>query len=103
MNNHAHVLKFPDIETQEFVSLYLNLISLEPFVSGMAQPKLNQAQLNRIPIPYPQSSKRSEIVVIANALRAKSDELSSQYSKSIRDISDLRQSLLQKAFAGELT
>ena len=43
VNNHAHVLKFEDACTQKFVEHYLNSVSLDSFVSGMAQPKLNLA------------------------------------------------------------
>ena len=42
VNNHAHVLKFANPATQKFVEVYLNSISIEEFVTGAAQPKLNQ-------------------------------------------------------------
>jgi type I restriction enzyme S subunit len=103
VNNHAHVLRFPDFETQEFVRLYLNSISLKPYVSGMAQPKLNQAQLNRIPIPFPSAAKRAELVAKAQMISAETVDLEQRYRATIADIDALRQSLLQKAFTGELT
>ena len=103
VNNHAHVLRFPDLDTQEFVRLYLNSISLEPYVSGMAQPKLNQAQLNRIPIPFPDRADRTEIVAKAELLSAETEDLQLRFETALQDIDDLRLSLLQKAFAGELT
>ena len=103
VNNHAHVLRFPDLDTQEFVRLYLNSISLEPYVSGMAQPKLNQAQLNRIPIPFPDSADRTEIVAKAELLAAETEDLQRRFEATLQDLDDLRQSLLQTAFAGELT
>lgn len=53
VNNHAHVLKFESLEIQKLVEVYLNSISIEDFVTGSAQPKLNQQALNRIPIPMP--------------------------------------------------
>ncbi|MBA7676797.1 hypothetical protein ES703_85042 [subsurface metagenome] len=62
VNNHAHVLKFDNKETQIFVEIYLNSISLEHYVTGAAQPKLNQAKLNSIPIPLPSSTIQKEIV-----------------------------------------
>ena len=103
VNNHAHVLRFPDFETQEFVRRYLNSISLEPYVSGMAQPKLNQAQLNRIPIPFPSAAERAKLVAMAQMISAETVDLEQRYRASIADLDALRQSLLQKAFAGELT
>jgi type I restriction enzyme S subunit len=52
VNNHAHVLRFDNACTQKFVEVYLNSIKLDEFLTGMAQPKLNKAMLDKIPIPY---------------------------------------------------
>jgi len=51
INNHVHVLRFQDEILQKCVELYLNSISLEKYITGTAQPKLNQKMLNEIPIP----------------------------------------------------
>jgi len=42
VNNHAHVLKFKNIVTQNFVEYYVNSIKLNPFVSGMAHQIQNR-------------------------------------------------------------
>jgi len=62
VNNHAHVLRFDERATQKFVELYLNSISLEPYITGSAQPKLNQKALNSIPIPFPDLEVQKQIV-----------------------------------------
>lgn len=62
VNNHAHVLKFDNMDTQRIVELYLNSIDLTPWISGAAQPKLNQDNLNKIPIPIPPLDKQRTIV-----------------------------------------
>ncbi|MBE0639316.1 MAG: N-6 DNA methylase [Bacteroidales bacterium] len=62
VNNHAHVLKFARYETQRFIEIYLNSISLELFITGSAQPKLNQKALNSIPIPLPPLERQHHIV-----------------------------------------
>ena len=103
VNNHAHVLRFENEFEQEFVSLFFNSISIEPWVSGMAQPKLNQKSLNGIPIPMPDKTTCERIVSKANAVMETSNELQNAYKTKLQDLDDLRQSLLQKAFAGELT
>jgi type I restriction enzyme S subunit len=64
VNNHAHVLRFKDMVTQKFVEYYLNSIPLDDYVSGMAQPKLNQKMLNTIVIPYPSIEEQQHIVAI---------------------------------------
>lgn len=53
VNNHAHVLKFDNKYVQKYVEMYLNSLDLMPFITGAAQPKLNQENLNRIIIPLP--------------------------------------------------
>ena len=53
VNNHAHVMRFENMATQTFVETYLNGISLTDYITGTAQPKLNQEKLNSIPIPCP--------------------------------------------------
>lgn len=55
-------MKFKKKETQIFVEIYLNSISLVNYITGTAQPKLNQAKLNNISIPLPSLSVQQEIV-----------------------------------------
>ncbi len=102
VNNHAHVLRFDDLDTQEFVRLYLNSISLEPFVTGMAQPKLNQKALNGIPIPLPEIAEQRRLVAQAREIGEASERARDRYDLQIADLANLRQSLLQKAFSGQL-
>ncbi|WP_339761542.1 restriction endonuclease subunit S [uncultured Hoeflea sp.] len=73
-------------------------------VSGAAQPQLPIRSLVKFELPVPKST--AEQLHIVEQLKRLSDEvaiLTERYSQSIRDIEELRQSLLQKAFAGELT
>ena len=56
VNNHAHVLRFRSLETQKFVECYLNSVSIREYVTGSAQPKLNQKALSGIQIPLPNDS-----------------------------------------------
>lgn len=64
VNNHAHVLKFETDVMRKYVEIYLNSISLERYISGGAQPKLNQDNLNKIPIPVPENHQIQTIVEI---------------------------------------
>jgi type I restriction enzyme M protein len=62
VNNHAHVLKFESKYTQKYIEYILNLMNLDPYITGSAQPKLNQKALNSIQIPLPPHSVQEEIV-----------------------------------------
>ncbi|MFC4271838.1 restriction endonuclease subunit S [Sneathiella chungangensis] len=103
VNNHAHVLRFDNLSSQKFVEFYLNSISLKPYVSGMAQPKLNQKSLNEIPIPYPDINMQAKIVEDLERLSFETQLLKSTYQQKLEALNELKQSILQKAFNGELT
>ena len=64
VNNHAHVLKFETDVMRKYVEIYLNSIGLERYISGGAQPKLNQDNLNKILIPVPENHRIQTIVDI---------------------------------------
>ena len=64
VNNHAHVIQFDSAEMQKYVEIYLNSIDLSKYISGGAQPKLNQDNLNKIPIPVPSFDRVKDIVAI---------------------------------------
>ena len=53
VNNHAHVLRFKTLDAQKYVEYYLNSVSIQAYVTGSAQPKLNQEALSGIQIPLP--------------------------------------------------
>jgi len=103
VNNHAHTLRFDRICSQYFVEYYLNSISLEQYVSGMAQPKLNQKQLNSIPVPFPTQIQQQQIVAKLDELRSETQRLESIYRQKLAALNELKQTILQKAFTGELT
>ena len=70
VNNHAHVLRFDELATQNMVEDYLNSIDLGDFITGMAQPKLNRGMLDTIPIPLPELTERNVIAACLSALDA---------------------------------
>ena len=76
VNNHAHVLQFNSYAERRFVEIYLNSIELTPFISGAAQPKLNKANLNKIPIPVPPLDEQERIVAILDKFDALVNDLS---------------------------
>ena len=78
VNNHAHVLKFNTYAERRFVEFYLNSIDLTPYISGAAQPKLNQKNLNSIKIPHPPLNVQSEIVRILDTFTELTTELTAR-------------------------
>lgn len=103
VNNHAHILSFKDEITMKFVELFFSNLDISPYVTGMAQPKFNQASLNNIEIPLPPLPEQKRIVKELDTLSEKVRQLQEIYTKQIANCADLKQSLLQKAFEGELS
>ncbi|ROT93625.1 restriction endonuclease subunit S [Histidinibacterium lentulum] len=73
--------------------------------SGQATlPIINKGKWSKLTVRMPNDlTKQIEIVDKLSSLRAQIDATFAQYKAQIVDLDDLRQSLLQKAFAGELT
>ena len=77
VNNHAHVLHFDTYDTRRYVEIYLNSIDLSSYITGGAQPKLNQKNLNKIPIPLPSPDEQHRIVSILDRFDALCNDLTS--------------------------
>ncbi|HEX9503351.1 MAG TPA: restriction endonuclease subunit S [Patescibacteria group bacterium] len=69
---------------------------------GGAQPNLSQTIIKRFEIPVPPLSEQKKIVARLDLLSAKIRELQKLQSETEKDLKDLKQAILQKAFAGEL-
>jgi type I restriction enzyme, S subunit len=102
VNNHAHVLKFQSMAAQRFIEYYLNSIKLDDYVSGMAQPKLNQRMLNSISVPNADEHIQKDVVSRLDELKEQTKSLESKYQQELNSLEELKKSILQKAFEGEL-
>jgi type I restriction enzyme, S subunit len=64
---------------------------------------LNQKALTALPIMFPSRDSQQSIITRFDELEVDSDRLQSLYRQKLAAISELKQSILQKAFTGELT
>lgn len=72
--------------------------------NGVGIKSLNQGSLSSLKVPYPKSVKeQQEIVQKINALSIETKKLEAIYQQKIADLEELKKSVLQKAFNGELT
>ena len=62
VNNHAHVLDYYNEELMQYMCLYINAISLVDYVTGTAQPKMNQEKMNSIMVALPPLAEQKRIV-----------------------------------------
>jgi type I restriction enzyme S subunit len=58
--------------------------------------------LNKISIPFPSLKTQQTIVQKLDALNAETKKLETIYQQKLNDLEELKKSVLQKAFAGEL-
>lgn len=82
VNNHAHVLDTTEPVIMNYLMLYINAISLLPYITGTAQPKMNQAKMNQIPVSLPPLAEQQRIVAKVNELMALCDLLEEQQSSA---------------------
>ena len=70
VNNHAHVIdSVGDVDLQ-YIALFINAINLAPYVTGTAQPKMNQENLNSILVPLPPVAEQHRIVATFEEIAA---------------------------------
>jgi type I restriction enzyme S subunit len=70
---------------------------------GSAQQVVNTGILKGWKVPLPPRSAQQKIVNLLDDLSESTTRLESSYARQLEAISELRNSLLQKAFSGELT
>ena len=83
VNNHAHVLKFETYTERRYVEYYLNSIDLTPYISGAAQPKLNQKNLNDIKVPNPSLEEKKRIVAVLDTFDALTNSITEGLPREI--------------------
>jgi type I restriction enzyme, S subunit len=98
VNNHAHILKFESSSTQRFIELYLESIPLDDYITGAAQPKLNQKALNSIPIPVPPLAEQQRIVAALDKALASLGTAQANAENNLHNARALFESHLQSVF-----
>ena len=71
VNNHAHVVQGNALCLTEYLCYLLNHNDLSGYITGSAQPKLSQANLNAIAFDVPSIETQQIIVSIISALDEK--------------------------------
>ena len=107
VNNHAHVLDVCAGLNLEYITFYINSISLAPYVTGTAQPKMNQENMNAIWIPLPPIEEQQRIVEKLNKILPLIDEYGKEEDELIalcqKFPEEMKKSVLQAAMQGKLT
>ena len=75
VNNHAHVLDYLNEYLMQYMCWYINAISLVDYVTGTAQPKMNQEKMNSILVALPPLAEQKRIVEKIEQLMKEIDKL----------------------------
>lgn len=101
VNNHAHVLDSTESMCIDYVEKYINSLDLKPYVTGTAQPKLNQEKLNNILIAIPPLAEQERIVAKLDQLMAHCDQLEDRAEEMKQSTIKLFEAGLKEAFMPE--
>ena len=107
VNNHAHVLDCVEGKLSlEYIMYFINAISLAKYVTGTAQPKMNQEKMNSIPVALPPLAEQKRIVAKIEELLPLVDRYEQAWTKlenfNRRFPEDMKKSILQQAIQGKL-
>ncbi|KAB1231417.1 restriction endonuclease subunit S [Chryseobacterium viscerum] len=102
VNNHAHVVQAKENILLEYLNFYFNSIDISEYVTGTAQPKLNQANLNRIPILIPSLEEQLLIVQEMQQVLSIIEETEKAITIASKQTDLFKQTILNKAFSGKL-
>ena len=94
VNNHAHIVQGNEQCDTRFLCYLINSMDLSGYVTGSAQPKLSQANLNAITLSLPTLVEQKRIVEYLYMLDQKID-----VNRQINDnLADLLQTVYQERF-----
>ena len=94
VNNHAHVVRFHDFATQKFIEVYFSLIDISEYITGTAQPKLNQAKLNTMLFCWPPFSLQKQFAAFVERV----DQQKQTVQQSLKKLELMKKALMQEYF-----
>ena len=93
------------VPNDEVINLYLlkySIQTLDILSSGSAIPQLTVPMIKEYLIPVPPLSQQVNVVQLLDTLKEQTQSLESKYQQELNSLEELKKSILEKAFAGEL-
>lgn len=86
----------------QYLKSYSGEFQIKSRLQGATTKTITKNNVRNILIPLPTLNEQQAIVQQLEALRAETQKLEAIYQKKLDDLEELKKSILQKAFAGEL-
>ena len=102
VNNHAHILKPIVGNNLTYMAKQLETIDYTALISGSAQPKLTQEQLENVRIVVPPTFVQQQIGDYLDIRCAELDRVVAANNAVIDKLKDYRQSLIYEAVTGKI-
>lgn len=101
INNHAHILK-PKADIDFYYLFYaLEGLDINPYITGSAQPKLNQENLRNLWLPIPDLETQASIVQYIRDKHAKINELIGIKTKKLSKLDDYKKAIIYEYATGK--
>ena len=98
VNNHAHIITGKNGFTVETLYLLFSLTNVQSIVTGAVQPKISQANLNKVPVIIPSKAELSAFDSIAQPIFAQIRSLRAENDR----LAAIRDTLLPRLMSGEI-
>ncbi|HEY62853.1 MAG TPA: restriction endonuclease subunit S, partial [Anaerolineae bacterium] len=103
-DNAFKVLDYKFEFDNSFLTYLLNYKNLKSYARQAAQPVISNSSLQNVRLQFPHSLiEQKQIVEKLDEISSESKNLEKVYQQKLADLEELKKSILQKAFDGQLT
>ena len=102
VNNHAHCIDSPDKSILQFICFFINAINLEKYVTGSAQPKMTQDNMNSILVALPPYKEQQLISQQLDIIWASIDKIEFEKENVLKLVDNAKSKILDLAIRGKL-
>lgn len=101
VNNHAHILK-PIRDDYDFLAYVMEAADYTLYITGSAQPKLSQANLNCVKLPIPPLEEQKAIVDYLSKRTSKIDIAIDETNNMITLLQERKQIIINEVVTGKV-
>ena len=100
------MIRLKDKQCAKYITKYMNshiaIEAMTGMIKDCARANVSLMNVADLYVPFPDSEEQQKIVAQLNELQEQTKKLEQIYEQKIKDLDELKQSILQKAFSGEL-